>query len=93
MAEMVETTFYVQLVPTFRQGYSSSGEAALKVRSITVGSVTKKRPPKPKAPVVQLKLRLPAAAFLPLAPEVTIEVPENAIEYEPVVSVELPEGG
>lgn len=41
---------------------------------------------------VKLTLKLPAAAFLPLSPTVVVDVPAEALEFEPEVSVDLPAG-
>jgi hypothetical protein len=57
---------------------------------IKVARLTQARPGKPNGAVIKLKVRIPDAVFAPFAPEVTIDVPEHAVHYEPVVTVELP---
>lgn len=61
------------------------------ITSIAVVGTTKTRPRNPRGPVVKLTLNLPDQAFMPLRPEVTIDIPEEAIDFTPVVTVEMPE--
>lgn len=84
---MAETTFYIHLEPQWgRYPYNRDTLTGIKASRIT-----QSRPDKPRGPVVKLVLRLPDAAFKPLAPEVTIDIPEEAIDFTPEVTVELPE--
>lgn len=87
--KQVETTFYIQLEPAFRRYPRADGTH--EVTSIKPRSMTQNRPAKSAHPVVKITLRLPAAAFLPLAPVVTIDVPAEAIDFTPTVTVELPD--
>jgi hypothetical protein len=78
----LETTVYLSLVPT----HSRYGER--KVNGFSVAGITKTPPKTAKGPVIKLKLKLPAAAFEPLRPTVEILIPEEHLDYTPVVTVE-----
>lgn len=83
--KMVETTVWLMVDPTWPRGASDVPVG------MTVASVLKNKPKRISGVAVKLRLRIPAQAFLPLRPEVTIDVPEGALEYEPEVTVEFPE--
>jgi hypothetical protein len=84
---MVETEAWLVLEPSFSK---RGGE--LVATSMRITGVRKNRPESTRDPVVKLKLRIPARAFAPLAPVVTIEVPEDLLVIpEPEVTVEVPE--
>lgn len=85
---MAETTFYLTVEPEF---WGSSIFNEDRVRSIKVRNVTQKRPKGARWPVVKLTLRIPDAAFMPLAPEVVVEVPERNLDM-PTVTVEEVDG-
>lgn len=89
MAKSTETTVYLTLTPKWSRYRDREGNPHL--RGMTVANMTKTRPKQAKGPVVKLTLRVPEAAFKPLAPTVVIDVPESALDYEPTVTVELPE--
>ena len=85
-----ETTAYLVLRPTYTPW------SPKRVNGFTVGGVRKKRPTGKAAAgsiVMALSLKMPAAAFEPLQPEVTIEVPEGAYDLVPEVDVIVPEEG
>lgn len=83
----VETTVWLTLEPT-RGNYGDRP-----VNGMRVAKLTQSRPKNDRLPVVKLTIRLPARAFDPLAPDVTIEVPEDALSWpEPVITVD-PEPG
>jgi hypothetical protein len=83
--KQVETTVFLTLEPMWSRYSSPPACSGFKIKSMTV-----KRPLQASGPVIELKLRLPAATFEPLRPTVIIEVPPEAIDFTPVVSVELP---
>lgn len=83
-SDMLQTTVWLTLEPRWRR----SGDD-MTASGFTVTKATKNRP-EGTAPVVRMNLRLPAAAFAPLAPTVTIEVPEEGISFpEPIVEIDL----
>lgn len=84
---MAEATFYVTVEPDFLRRYSASSEPRL--RSIKATKVTQNRPLRTPGVVVKLTVKIPDAAFLPLAPEAVIEVGQQ--EYDVVVHVEEPD--
>lgn len=86
----IEATVYLALEPVFsRHVRGEDGTPA--VEGLRISGMTKKRPGAGK-PCVRLRLRLPARAFAPLAPEVTIEVDEDTMSIpEPQVTVEHPD--
>lgn len=90
MAKSTETTVYLTLTPKWQRWKDRDGNPVL--AGMTVENMTKTRPKQAKGPVVKLTLRVPVAAFKPLAPTVVIDVPESALDYEPTVTVEMPEG-
>lgn len=80
---MIETTVWLTLEPRF----SSYGDRP--VTGMRVAKMTTKRPTSGGRPAVRLTMRLPAAAFKPLAPDVTIEVPEECLVWpEPTITVD-----
>lgn len=85
MSESVETTVYLTLEPK----YGTYPPHDRPVVGMTVSKVTKSKPEKATGPVIKLRLSIPAAAFEPLAPTVRIEVPEAALDFEPVVIVDV----
>ena len=85
MAKMVDATVWLTLEPTFYK-YGPSSDLPNGMR---VAKMTTKRPTSGNRPCVKLTMRLPAAAFKPLAPDVTIEVPEEALVWpEPTITVD-----
>lgn len=84
---MASTTVYLKLRPRWGDHDWNSD----KLRGFDVEGVTKNRPSRSSGPVVKLTLKVPDQAFMPLRPEVVIDVPEQALDYTPIVSVELPD--
>jgi hypothetical protein len=85
----VETTFYAQVVPKFgRRWDRATGTWIDKVDSVTCKTITQKRPAKPAGVVVKLTLRFNEAAFLPLKPAATIEIPDSLVAISQEVDVE-----
>lgn len=84
---MAETTCYLVIEPRFgKKDWDRE-----KLYDISVARATKTSPKQFKGIVVKLRLKIPDAAFKPLSPEVTIDVPEDALTYEPEIAVEFPE--
>lgn len=82
MDRQLETTVWLTLEPQFRS--YGGGDAT----GMTVSKMTKSKP-KGGGPKIKLKLKMPSRAFAPLAPTVTIEVPEDALSWpEPEITVE-----
>lgn len=79
-----DATFYVQLEPDI----VANSYAAPWVKAIKAVGLTLKRPGRPRGRVgtvtVKLTVRVPDAAFLPLAPEAVIVVPVDMTELNPV---------
>ena len=86
--KMVEAKLFLQLEPEWSSYRESDGTYA--VRGVRVTKMFQRRPKKIIGVAVELTVRLPAAAFKPLSPTVVIEVPEGALEFEPMVTVEMP---
>jgi hypothetical protein len=89
---VAEAKIYLQLEPVWCR-YKRDGSGQPAVDHLKVTKVLQKRPDRITGVVVELRLRVPDAAFKPLAPVVTIDIPEEALSFEPVVTVELPEDG
>lgn len=87
---MAETTVYLTLTPKWNRWTGPDGHPSL--AGIAVENVTKTRPKQARGPVVKLTLRVPDTAFKPLSPTVVIDVPDSALDFEPTVTVELPDG-
>ena len=90
MAEMVSTEVWLQVEPTFSNYIDRNGDRS--VTKIRVVNCTARRPTgraKAGTMVMRLNLRVPAAAFKPLAPTVTIEVPENMVLSADAINVEV----
>jgi hypothetical protein len=81
-SDTVETTAYVVLTPTF-SAYRKTPDGEPMVESVKATKITQKRPTgtlSSGSVVVKVKLRLPRAVFMPLAPSVVIDFPEDTIE-------------
>lgn len=85
---MAETTVYLEIEPQWSRWTNSNGDRNL--TGIRVVRTLQKRPTRMSGVVVALNLRLPDAAFKPLQPKVVVDVPETALAYEPVITVEMP---
>lgn len=89
--DYIQTTCYLQVVPTY-SAYRKDANGEREVESIAVKSVTQRKPSKALnagGVVVKMRLRLPRAAFKPLAPSVVIDIPLDMLvqpdEVEAVV--------
>ncbi|AJT42398.1 hypothetical protein [Psychromicrobium lacuslunae] len=73
-AQHLEATGFVQL----------ANRSAGYYRTLRVIKVTQERPDRlePGAIIVKVRFRIPAAAFEPLEPTATIEVPADLIQHE-----------
>jgi hypothetical protein len=84
--ETVDATFYAQVEPRWRPyGRDATGHPILDTAKVV--ALTQSKPERPRRGTVQVKLtlRLPAGAFLPLAPEAIIVIPADLVERGPVV--------
>jgi hypothetical protein len=88
---MAETTVYLQLEPEW-SSWQKDSNGNPNVAGMKVTKTTKNRPTRITGVLVKLRLRIPDSAFKPLSPTVTVDVPESALDYEPVVTVDLPDG-
>lgn len=84
MSSTHDATFYVQIEPDFYIGPSG------KVRAIKAVRITQQRPdsPKPNTVTAKLTVRVPDAAFRPLAPEAVIVVPDDMLAVNEPLEVE-----
>lgn len=78
-------TVYLQVVPKTRR----SGDRVI-VTDLDIAAMTKNAPsrPTPGSVTVKLNLTLPDAVFLPLSPEVSVEIPAHGVEVAPLVEAE-----
>lgn len=83
----IECTFYLQVQPTRSPWYPD------RITGAKVAAVTKNKPENPRggAVTVKLTLRLPEQAFLPLAPEAVVIVPDDLIQAPVEVEAVSPE--
>lgn len=87
---MAQAKTFLTLVPVWSR-WAHENDGSPKLERIEVGKMTKNRPAQASGPVVELVISVPDAAFKPLRPVVTIDVPEQALDFEPTVLVELPD--
>jgi hypothetical protein len=89
MTDSHDATFYVQIEPSFGRYTDDAGRR--KVYSLRAVNITQKSPSHPRggAVLIKLTLRIPDAAFQPLRPEAVIVVPEDMIQINPVIDVEV----
>ena len=78
--EYIETTCYLQVVPTF-SAYRKDANGEREVESISVKSVTQKRPNKPLrgCVITKVKFRFPRSAFKPLSPSIVVDIPMDLL--------------
>ena len=78
---MAEAKFFVQLTPEI----TASGY----VRKLTADRVTQRRPsqPLPGSVTIELTVKIPDAAFLPLKPAAVIDIGAEHVLVNPVVEV------
>ncbi len=83
--EYVDATFYAQVDPEWG-GLVDSETGQRRVWGAKVVNATQKRPTKPRAGtvLVKLTLRVPKAAFLPLAPAAVVVIPEDMTVVAPL---------
>lgn len=84
MSDTKDATFYVQVEPEWGNWVTSAGDRRL--IGAKVARTTQKKPDRPKAGtvLVKLTLRIPDAAFLPLRPEAVVVIPEDMTVATPV---------
>ncbi|GEM_PF-965930 len=83
---MIDVPVYLQVEPR-RRGYNyDTGRNDGPARYAAVVATTTKRPTKPRAGVVVVKvtLRIPVAAFEPLRPEAVVVIPTDLTDPHPV---------
>lgn len=83
-----DAEFYVQIEPEFYGGTTP------RVREIKAVRMTQKRPFSQRGgtALVKLTVRIPDGAFLPLAPEAVVVVPEGMVTTAPIeVTVQDPQ--
>lgn len=86
---MATTRCFLRVEPVWRHTFY---DPEPQLQEIKVTGCTQKRPRVAQnGTVVELTLSIPDAAFTPLRPRVTIEIPPEALSFEPTVTVELPE--
>lgn len=88
---MAETTIYLQCEPVCHKWLTDRETGEPKLEGLRVTKTLKSRPDKVTGVLVKLQLRIPDGAFRPLSPAVVVEIPEGALQYEPTVTVELPD--
>lgn len=82
----VDAKFYAQVKASFGKRYDSNvGSQVPMVRDAKVVSITQQRvPAKAGCIVVELTLRFPEAAFLPMQPAAVITIPDNFVGMDMV---------
>lgn len=93
MSRTHTASFYLQIEPEWGH-YVDRDTGERKVWGAKAVGITQKRPSKPKAGsvVVKLSVEIPEGAFLPLRPEAVITIPESLTQPYPIeVTAEDPE--
>lgn len=88
---MATTKVWLTIKPIWSNHRTGPDGSTPGVDGMRVSSVLKTRPKSIDGVAVTLTLNIPDEAFYPLRPEVTIDVPEAALHYEPQVTVEFPD--
>lgn len=85
-APVVRATVYLQVAPEYKRWMADHSNPASIDGARVVGS-TQRKAAKPRPGVVEVKLSIdiPKAAFVPLAPEAIVIVPEEMTAAHPVV--------
>lgn len=86
----VKTTFYAQVKPKFGRRYDPIQGYIDCVDSISVVTITQKKPVRPQSGchVVKLTIQLSEQVFMPLMPAAIIDIPDSAILANDTVEVE-----
>lgn len=81
----VEATMFVQVAPEFHRWLTDAAGNRL-LEGAKLANATIKAPERQKAGTVLLKLtvRVPSGAFLPLAPQAVVVIPEGMTVTEPI---------
>jgi hypothetical protein len=80
-------TTYLQVEPVFGRNWDAREMKYVDVvESIKIVAATQKRPTKPRRSTViaKITLQMPDGAFLPLAPEAIVVIPENMTMTAPI---------
>jgi hypothetical protein len=88
----VDATMYVQLAPEWERYWEDDEGNKILAKAKHVAT-TLNKPPRQRSNTVLLKLtvRVPAGAFLPLAPQAVVVIPEGMTTTEPIeIQVEDP---
>jgi len=83
--ETVHATAYLQIEPNYRAYYSDRSKPE-SIDGARVVAVTQKKSAKPRPNTVEVKVtfELPKGAFLPLAPEAIVVIPESLTQPHPI---------
>lgn len=83
----VDATIYVQLSPEWDRwsGRDSAGNQILEKAKLATATIKKPERQRPGTVLLKLTVRVPAGAFLPLAPEAVVVIPDGMTVTEPVV--------
>lgn len=81
----VDATFYVQLAPEWdRWGSDAAGNRILDKAKLANATIKKPEVQKPGTVLLKLTVRVPAGAFLPLAPQAIVVIPDGMTVTEPI---------
>lgn len=87
-----ETTVFLQVEATgFTNRYDSQSKSNVPdIRGMRVLAINQKRPEKPKSGciVVEVKIVMPVAAFLPLKPTAVVDIPDTFTAAAALIDVE-----
>lgn len=81
----VTATTYLQVEPEWNRYSSAELEVDLRGAKIIASTQTRPKRQRPGTVLVKIAIQIPAGAFLPLRPEVTVVVPESMAKVEPIV--------
>lgn len=83
--DYVDATMYVQLAPEWdRWGHDDAGNQILEKAKLANATIKKPEVQKPGTVLLKLTVRVPAGAFLPLAPQAVVVIPEGMTVTEPI---------
>ena len=91
--DYVDATMYVQVAPEFHRWLAdSAGNRLLEGAKLANATIKAPEQQKPGTVLLKLTVRVPAGAFLPLAPQAVVVIPEGMTVTEPI-EVEAGEPG
>lgn len=84
--DYVDATMYVQLAPEWSRwmAYDADGNQILEKAKLANATIKKPEVQKPGTVLLKLTVRVPAGAFLPLAPQAVVVIPEGMTVTEPI---------